>query len=185
MFEEEASNLQLANKLGVDSPKLHGYNSNKHVIAMEFLDGYDTYRNLRGQNKELDTLVNFHVFSNTRRMHTQGMVHRDLHSGNILVNPRTKRIAIIDFGHAKRKRDLDTEYFQRAVADEIQVLTDMTLNLTDSQAGKIIEARNRHMTFNHAPDSDFTDRQLHFYEGGVNKQRENFYRELATILLSF
>lgn len=185
MFETEASNLQFANSLGVDSPRLEGYNANKSVIAMEFLDGYDTYRTLRGHNKALDTLVNFHVFSNTRRMHTQGLVHRDLHAGNILVNPRTRKVAIIDFGLALKKKDLDTENFQREVADEIQILTDMTLNLTNKEAGKIIDARNRHLTFNHVPDSNFNDAELQQYEAGVNKQRENFYAELATILLSF
>lgn len=41
-----------------------------------------------------------------RKLHIEGLAHGDIHGGNILVNPRTKQPAIVDFGYATHLADI-------------------------------------------------------------------------------
>lgn len=184
MFEEEASNLQLANSIRVDSPKLVGYNSNKSVIAMEFLDGYDTYRSLSGVNKDLDKLVNFQVFGNMYRMHTNGLVHRDMHSGNILVNPVTRKIAIIDFGHAMKQKDVGLEDFYTEARADIVWVTGTTLNLPRKASNDLFDLRDKHLPKSFEIfDKNNPDRIANI-ESEIKQRFRDFYQESTSILLN-
>jgi tRNA A-37 threonylcarbamoyl transferase component Bud32 len=35
-----------------------------------------------------------------RLLHAEGIAHGDIHNGNILINPRTKKVGLVDFGYA-------------------------------------------------------------------------------------
>lgn len=181
MFEKEASNLQYANRIGVDSPKLEGFNPNKSVIAMEFLDGYYTYRTLQGTNKNLDSLVNFQLFGNLKRMQMQGLTHRDLHRGNILVNPRTRRIAIIDFGHASKLKDVGLEEFYTEARTDVGWVSAQTLNLPTKSYLAVEKSFQKYLPiegklFNKTEPTPTVE--------DINQRFEAFYAEVASILLS-
>lgn len=45
------------------------------------------------------------IMEQGKKMHEAGIVHQDLHKGNIVVDPNTSKVTFIDFGSAKRSRD--------------------------------------------------------------------------------
>ncbi len=174
MFDKEAGNLQYANRIRVDSPRLEGYNPNTRTIAMEFLEGYDTYRSLRGKYPRLDQSVQFQVFCNLRKMHVNGLVHNDLHAGNILVNPLNKKIALIDFGHALKKKDLAFEDYVYSVYDEIKTASIITLDLPYPKM-RSIENKLDDFAKNLMPN---------FAEEDYNTGIEELYQYIAVTLLN-
>lgn len=106
VFKDEVQSLAMANRLGIPSPKLLGYNSKTHAIKMELLKDYVSYDSVRGKDPKLDEAVTLQTISALFRMHSNNMGHGDLHTRNIMVNPATKKISIIDFGLAAfDKRD--------------------------------------------------------------------------------
>lgn len=40
-----------------------------------------------------------------RKLHTAGLAHGDIHSGNVMVHPRSQRVALVDFGYATELHD--------------------------------------------------------------------------------
>lgn len=105
----EGDVLRYANQHGVPAPRLMKATSN--VLVMEHLQGFEPLRTLpaaRGgyaltSSAPIDLkrkLLN--VFET---MHSVGIAHNDPHFNNILFNPRTGDLRIIDFGLATFARD--------------------------------------------------------------------------------
>jgi predicted Ser/Thr protein kinase len=180
MFDQEAENLQLANRLKVDSPRLEGYNPNTRTIAMEFLQGFDTYRSIRRKFPNLDRAVEFQLFANLRKMHTNGLVHMDLHPGNVLVNPATKRISIIDFGTSERSSNLAPFDFLDLVHTEVTTVTKLTLPLSVKQKGLILDSRDKYLPVIKGAKAYYTT----VPDAQIPNNIEQFYQDVGTILLS-
>ena len=111
-FQREAramARLSHANIIGVfDVTEDHG----AHSIVMEFFDGKDLKRLIieRGRFSAVDTVsVAAQVTDGLAYAHAQGIVHRDIKPGNIMMDDR-RRVKIADFGIA-------------AATDEISVTT--------------------------------------------------------------
>jgi serine/threonine protein kinase len=180
MFDQEAENLQLANRLKVDSPRLEGYNPNTRTIAMEFLQGFDTYRSIRRKFPNLDRAVEFQLFANLRKMHTNGLVHMDLHPGNVLVNPATKRISIIDFGTSERGSNLAPFDFLDLVHTEVTTVTKLTLPLSVKQKDLILDSRDKYLPVIKGAKAYYTT----VPDAQIPNNIEQFYQDVGTILLS-
>lgn len=180
MFDQEAENLQLANRLKVDSPRLEGYNPNTKTIAMEFLDGFDTYRSIRRKFPNIDRAVEFQLFANLRKMHTNGLVHMDLHPGNVLVNPATKRISIIDFGTSERSSNLTPFDFLDMVHTEVTTVTRLTLPLTKKHKDLIIASRDKYLPVIQGAKNYYTT----VPDDQIPSNIEQFYQEVGVILLN-
>jgi putative serine/threonine protein kinase len=105
MVEKEASNLRLANSLGI-GPRLAGFDLGKRIILMEFIDG-STFRDwLFEQNPNKKTLSAFlrELFAQAKRLDEAGLDHGQLagKGANILVH--NGKPVIIDFEKASQQR---------------------------------------------------------------------------------
>jgi predicted Ser/Thr protein kinase len=103
--ENEAYHLQLLESYGVEAPRLLGFNKRKSVIQMEYLKDYDTYRTW-AKKLPLAELknINEQVVQQVWKMNRNMITHNDLHQGNIMYNPNTRKIKLIDFGLAESPR---------------------------------------------------------------------------------
>ena len=85
-------------------PKIHKYDKDqrgRHIIVIDYIEGETLYEYLnRGIDigRKKDLLRN--IQSAIKCMWKSGIVHGDLHVKNVMVNPRTGDITIIDFGFA-------------------------------------------------------------------------------------
>jgi serine/threonine protein kinase len=73
-------------------------------IAMEYLDGGDMKQRIAAGINEVDAVRYLRqIASGLARVHSVGILHRDLKPGNIMLR-RDDTVALIDFGLAKRMR---------------------------------------------------------------------------------
>lgn len=63
------------------------------TVASAYSDGYGTASNA-------PAIVQVKMLREFRKLHTVGLAHGDIHSGNIMVHPRSRKVALIDFGYS-------------------------------------------------------------------------------------
>jgi len=74
---------------------------------------YKYYRNLYDKNLDeiLITRIMAQICSALSYLHSKSIMHRDVKPENIMINPLTMQIKLIDFGFAKQNiKDQNTEY---------------------------------------------------------------------------
>ena len=79
--------------------------TNEFFIYMQKIEGFSLDRYING---EADLLENFNIDTfwadvdeEIKKMHTVGVMHNDLHPGNIILDDKTAKPFIIDFGQSK------------------------------------------------------------------------------------
>lgn len=110
-FHREADVLAHLNHPGIVRVFDHGNEGETHFIAMEFLDGEGLDRLLESRKLALVTIVEIMrlVADALRHIHAQGIIHRDIKPGNIMVSARAitpdgliqpNGVRLMDFGIA-------------------------------------------------------------------------------------
>lgn len=110
-FHREADVLAHLNHPGIVRVFDHGNEGDTHFIAMEFLDGEGLDRLLESHKLALVTIVEIMrlVADALRHIHAQGIIHRDIKPGNIMIAPRAiapdgsvqpNGVRLMDFGIA-------------------------------------------------------------------------------------
>lgn len=104
-FDNEAVLLTLANKKGVDAPKLLAYNEKTKVLKMEHLGDYISVQS-SGDALDyfLDPQLTGKYLNTLEKLHRAGIAHTDLHAGNVMMHRTTRNIKLIDFGTAMDAR---------------------------------------------------------------------------------
>jgi tRNA A-37 threonylcarbamoyl transferase component Bud32 len=100
--DEEVETMRVASDLGV-APKFLGAKNNTQIIAMEFLPDYKPLGDkgaLSSLNPEMQKNVARNVVRQTEKLHNAGITHADLHTDNVLFDPKNGEVRIIDFGLA-------------------------------------------------------------------------------------
>ncbi len=71
-------------------------------IAMQYVEGETLRRTIGGRPLQLDSLlsISLQVADALAEAHTQGIIHRDVKAGNIIITPRGQA-KVLDFGLAK------------------------------------------------------------------------------------
>jgi tRNA A-37 threonylcarbamoyl transferase component Bud32 len=105
--EHEALVHAQAQAAGVPVPQLRAFNRRTGVIAMEYLDDYQPLRDILLSTSRMPKDQYHIIASNFRRAmekaHMAGIVHRDLHPGNIYVAKGGSQVRVIDWGEGYSK----------------------------------------------------------------------------------
>jgi len=75
------------------------------IIFMEWLPGYIVLTKLSSINNEQLCTLYTNIANGLKLLHDEGIAHEDIKTDNIMVNPKTMDIKIIDYGAACYKDD--------------------------------------------------------------------------------
>lgn len=150
--EEESDFLNFLAKFEVDgvrSPKPYYFRMDEdlHILVMETLDAVSIEDVLKDENNKLlpdnfDFDVFFEKLENyINELHKQGVHHRDLHSGNVMIEKSTGNPMVIDFGKSVKGALRDEEKIYREKKHDRDVFytkdSDHLLNLKSIFGKKI------------------------------------------------
>jgi tRNA A-37 threonylcarbamoyl transferase component Bud32 len=94
-FANEVNTQNALHAAGISVPKIHNVDSNKGVVMMDYLKGYDTVKSLGTEQKGKAVQS---ALREVEKMHRLGYSHGDLHMGNVLT--KGSDVKLIDFGTA-------------------------------------------------------------------------------------
>lgn len=116
----EFTHLELAKKAGVEVPSPISIHPKTGVLQMQYIPNSTTLRayNKANNSPVFQRTLAHSLLNETRRMHRIGLVHNDLHPGNILVTPNRK-LFLIDFGLAQSLRYSDRVETLASLKDEM------------------------------------------------------------------
>lgn len=115
----EFDRLDKAHYAGVNVPQPLALNATRdpdgevrsQTLILSHMKGYRTlsgeYRSSYGNADQAPLIVQRKIAMEFRKLHTAGLAHGDIHNGNIMVHPRSKKVALVDFGYAT---ELDDRY---------------------------------------------------------------------------
>lgn len=80
------------------------------TMVMQHLDGYKEAQSafgsyVLGENSSASVGSRAKILKAFLPLHLDGMAHGDIHGGNVLFNPKTKKVALVDFGYATQRGD--------------------------------------------------------------------------------
>lgn len=131
------------------------------TLIMSHMKGYQTLSSTYpgpnpGSAADAPLIVQVKALREFRKLHTYGLAHGDIHSGNVLVHPRSNKVAIVDFGYAT---EIDSPRHPHHYRDGLQNL------LQD------LERLPRFVGF----DGDFVNRHQGVIDN-INEQAANYSR---------
>jgi len=113
----EFRRLDLADYAGVNVPspirvqaiKDADGNVKSQTLILTHMKGYKTlgkaYRDSYGNATNAPLIIQTKIAREFRKLHEAGLAHGDIHSGNLMVNAKSKKVALIDFGYATELHD--------------------------------------------------------------------------------
>ena len=105
----EFDRMGKAHAAGVNVPEplaLNYTRTGTHVMTLSHMKGYREYADVYGRGSEgTPLIVQVKIAREFRKLHTEGIAHGDIHGGNIMVNPKSKRVGIVDFGYSTQIDD--------------------------------------------------------------------------------
>lgn len=109
--QARAAGVNVPEPLAMNSTTGRLNNGNVETLILKHMQGYKEAANLyASSNYDLSSaplIVRLNAAREFRKLHVGGLAHGDIHGGNILVNPRSKRIALIDFGCSTQLDDYE------------------------------------------------------------------------------
>ena len=108
----EYDRLDKAHGKGVNVPQPLGMNAvsdeygdvRAQTLILSHMKGYKTLDSVHpdayGTAASAPAIVRIKMLREFRKLHTEGLAHGDIHGGNIMVHPRSRKVAIIDFGYS-------------------------------------------------------------------------------------
>lgn len=108
----EYDRLDKAHGKGVNVPQPLGMNAvsdeygdvRAQTLILSHMKGYKTLDSVHpdayGTAASAPAIVRVKMLREFRKLHTEGLAHGDIHGGNIMVHPRSRKVAIIDFGYS-------------------------------------------------------------------------------------
>jgi len=79
------------------------------TLILTHMKGYKTlgkeYRDSYGNATNAPLIIQTKIAREFRKLHEAGLAHGDIHNGNLMVNAKSKKVALIDFGYATELHD--------------------------------------------------------------------------------
>jgi hypothetical protein len=79
------------------------------TLVLSHMKGYKTiykeYHNAYGTAADAPLIIQTKIAREFRKLHTAGLAHGDIHGGNVMAHPRSRKVALIDFGYATELHD--------------------------------------------------------------------------------
>jgi serine/threonine protein kinase len=107
--------------------------------------------------QRLEWLVN--LLQDLSNLHAQFVVHKDLHSGNVIIDLKNSEAAIIDFGMASKTGPGWLEMSSDMIAFEVNIIRDLFQPEFALASGQHFKAINRLSTAVHTPTACCTSEQ--------------------------
>lgn len=105
----EFDRLGAAHRAGVNVPEPLAINYTKdgtHTLTLRHMKGYREIGDVYSTGGfGIPRIVQLKIARQFRVLHTEGIAHGDIHGGNIMVHPRSKRVALVDFGYSTQIYD--------------------------------------------------------------------------------
>lgn len=104
--------LDRARAAGVNSPDPLSMNVTRdrdgeiraQTLVLSHMKGYKqlgaVYHSSYGRADTAPLITQVKIAREFRKLHTEGLAHGDIHAGNVMVNPVSKKPALVDFGYA-------------------------------------------------------------------------------------
>jgi hypothetical protein len=119
----KAAGVNVPEPISINSTTNRQSGDNVETLVLKHMGGYQESVNLYpSQDYNLSgapLIVKLNAAREFRRLHTEGLAHGDIHGGNILVNPRSKRVALVDFGYSTDIGDYDHPLHNRNGVDNL------------------------------------------------------------------
>lgn len=96
--KKEARVLTKALEAKINVPKLHEINKEKHTLLIEFIEGERLSETLNSKTKKQQLEIMQKIGTEVSKLHEQNIIHGDLTTSNIILQDKTNKIFIIDFG---------------------------------------------------------------------------------------
>lgn len=139
LVDDEFDNMGAARlaKVNVPEPLATNYTKESldggrsHTLTMTHMDGYKSLADLYGGGRSLPDvgaplIARLQVLREFKKLHLEGISHGDIHGGNVLLNPRSKKAAIVDFGYSRTLQQPEHQVTQR---NGVENLRDDLVNL--------------------------------------------------------
>ncbi len=119
----EAAARQFENRDDVRVPRIHRELTTRRVLVMEFIDGIKItdVEALARAGVDVQRVVQTLIEAYCEQILVHGFFHADPHPGNLLVEPGTSRLVMLDFGLAK---DLPKGFREAVVRLAVALLQD-------------------------------------------------------------
>lgn len=124
--EWEFDRLGKAHAAGVNVPEPLGINrtaKDTETLILTHMKGYttlaDAYPTHNYNLSDAPSIVGLRTLREFRKLHMEGLAHGDIHGGNIMVQPRSKRVALIDFGYSTELGDYSNPLNQRSGVENL------------------------------------------------------------------
>jgi len=187
----EFDRLDQARAAGVNAPEPLSMNAttDEHgdvraqTLVLGHMQGYQTidsaYPDAYGNATNAPLIVQVHLAREFRKLHGAGLAHGDIHSGNMMVHPRSKKVALIDFGLATQLEDVNPHTGKEGIPN---LLYDMRrlprfLGFSEITTADFLE-RNKGVLDNIETQANNYNRQWEQYELAVNRYHDALEREL-------
>jgi tRNA A-37 threonylcarbamoyl transferase component Bud32 len=187
---DEFELLGKAHAAGVNAPEPLSINATRdrfgdtqyQTMVLRHMDGYiqagDIYGGSRpGTIAGAPDIVKVKALREFRKLHIAGLAHGDIHGGNVMVHPRSRRVALVDFGYAT---EIDSPRNVNSGVDGIDTLgTD--LNVLPWFVGldaRDIESRTNSVRENIFEQAENYSRNWEKYELAVNRYHDYLEAEL-------
>ena len=119
----KAAGVNVPEPLSINSTTNRQSDGNVETLVLKHMGGYqEAVKAYPSQDYTLSNaplIVKLNAAREFRKLHTEGLAHGDIHGGNILVNPRSKRVALVDFGYSTDINDYDHPLHSRNGVDNL------------------------------------------------------------------
>jgi hypothetical protein len=187
--------LDRARAAGVNAPDPLSMNAvrdmdgeiRSQTLVLSHMKGYKTLDAVHENPSKAPLITQLKIAREFRKLHVEGMAHGDIHGGNIMVNSRTKKPAIVDFGYATHLSAIHPGHGRTGIDNMMSDLRKLPNFFGFPRAGAEFSGRYSGVLYNIEKQAKAWDRSTSYsarnqawdrFEVGVKRYHDALEREL-------